>query len=272
MKQLIIYTGVLLLFLSSLQAQSTDSLISKKVVSTKKYSFPFCVTNNSNCIGYTKDEFPGPDPKVSGILIQDSIAIVIDSDNRCLLKISLNDGVVTSRSNTVEKEKHSGGLRELVYFNESILLLSDGSSNFYQVNNDLVIERSIDIPSHGTLCEFYREGPELYIVREKYIWMRGDSIAALSYRINNDLTLTEDTLVVSHNELRVNKRIYGETVKMYEDDKGCFLQTSKYLFEIPEMIPQFNMYLRSVGFNDQYLVYFVLLDTYYEMVVCKYEE
>lgn len=257
--------------MTSLLAQNTDSLMVKKLVSVKKYNFPFCSINRDNCIGYSNNDLPGPEPKVSGVLIQKDIAIVIDSDSKKLVKISLQDGKIIKRSRSINEEPFPGGLREIMCFNQFILLLSDASSYFYEIDSNLVVKKSLKIPNHGTLCEFYKKGSNLYIVRENYIWLRNDSIAALSYRINKDLTLTEDTIVINHTELREGKRIYGDRIDMYESKGLCFFQTKKFLFEIPGIIPQFDLYLMSIGFSEKYLVYFVLLDSHYEMTVCQYD-
>ncbi|MGD9493031.1 MAG: hypothetical protein AB7V36_06720 [Bacteroidales bacterium] len=270
MKPLVTFL-TLCLSLASLLAQNPDSLMMKKLVSVKKYSFPYCSINKNNCIGYSNSDFPGPAPKVSGVLIQKDSAIVIDSEGKKLLKISLLDGKIIKRSRIINEEPFPGGLREIVYFDQFILLLSDASSYFYEIDGNLAVKKNLKIPNHGTLCQFYKKGSDLYIVRENYLWVRDDSIAALSYRVNKDLTLVEDTLVINHTELREGKRIYGDKIDMYENEGLCFFQTEKFLFEIPEIIPQFDLYLMSIGFSEKYLVYFVSLDTHYEMTVCQYD-
>lgn len=270
MKRLVFCSCCILAFCYFMSAQSTDSIAIKKIESVRSFSFPFCSNNKNSCIGFGKP-YVGPESKASGVLLQKDSVIVIDAENKRILKISLLDGKIIRRSTEFNEEYYSGGLREITYFNNSVLLLSEGSSNLYETDTNLQKKRVITIPDHGTSCQFYKRDLKLYIVRENYIWVDSDSIAALSFCINPDLTLTKDTLVIAYDELRGENLIYGEPVRMYEKDNGCFLKTENYIYEIPELIPQFDSYLISIGFNEKYLVYFVALDGYYKMTVCMYE-
>lgn len=127
----------------------------------------------------------------------------------------------------------------------------------------------IEIPNHGTQCKFVYVDTCLYIVRDKWIYNNNHRKAHISFKIINDLTLIKDTveLIRDKNQLEY---IYGNKVNMYKKDDRWFFETKDYIYELPEEIPDFDEFLLSVGFNERYIVYFVLKEKNYEMVVLKY--
>lgn len=130
MKKLLISCFFLINVNCILISQSIDTLKLKKYESVKKFTFPFCSKTSNNCIGFSTVDV-GPSLKVSGVLLQDEFALVIDSDQKKVLKISLDDGKIAKRTKEINENKYrTGYLKELIYFLMTI-------SCFYQV--DLLI-------------------------------------------------------------------------------------------------------------------------------------
>jgi hypothetical protein len=58
--------------------------------------------------------------------------------------------------------------------------------------------------------------------------------------------------------------------KQYEENGKYYFQRYDVVYEIPELIRDFNWYFVSLALNDEYLIYIIKEEDYYEMTVCKY--
>lgn len=272
MNSIIIYICALLLFSGMLSAQCNDSLLVKKLLNVNKYSYPICKEKQDTCFGYGSNSFgPGPIGQISSLIIQNDSVIVVDSYFRNLIKINLQNGKIVRESKPF-KEEGIGSLREILYFNKLILVLSEASENIYIVNNNLSIKKIIKIPLYGYLYKFFYVNKELYALSNKTVSRTQNNIDKIAFKINSDISLTRDTISLNNKKYLYDTLLYGRKVQMLENSGHYYLLADSICFEIPEIISQLNYYDKAIGYNNKYLVYFVRNELSYEMVVCKYEE
>lgn len=271
MKKKLTVFAVLFLVLNALSAQSIDSLPIKKLVLVKRYSYPICKEKKDNCFGYGSPlSGVGPKGKVSALIIQGDSAIVVDSYLMNLVKINLVNGEIIKKSKTF-KDEAIGYLFQILYFNKHILLLSQFSTNIYVIDSELYVTDVMKIPLYGYSYKFINFDNTLYALSGKTISYKNKITESVAFKINSDFSLSMDTIKLNFDEYWNDTLLYGEKVHMFENSDKCYLFADSMYYEIPEIIPQFDYYYHAVGYDEKYLVYFVFLETHYEMVVCQYE-
>jgi hypothetical protein len=269
-RKIILLTIILSFFLANISLCQVKKEVLKNLISIKSFQFPFCTESENNCLGYRIEEFVGPDYKISGLLIYRDYVLVVDVAQDRLIKISLSDGEIIKKSDAFPFDGCNNQLREIILFNNKILVLAEMYTAYYEIDSNLVVKREVKLPKRGAFSEFYKKDDSLYILRETDIWKKNNSIFAHGYRIENDLSYIEDTVEVDLDWEKNYPHLYGTQISIISMNSKFYLQTTKYLFELPEIIPNLEEYYVSIGYNKEYLVFFILLENKYEMIVCKY--
>lgn len=263
-----IFTFSLLLVCFQLMAQNGDVVV-KDLKQVKSYTYNICKTQG-NCFGFGKiDDIEFNDGKVCRLLIQSDSVIIIDSYFSVLDKINLTNGEFVKRSNVFEHE-HTASLREIIFYNGSILLLSEWSQNLYIINSNLSIDKTIRIPLKGYLYRFVNLNDNLYILSGKTIGYDKGVYHQVAFGIDNSFALKADTISLPETLTNEDTLVYGKKIQIITNDSLCFLRANNFLYEIPEIINDLNFYDQPIAFDDKYLVYFTRTVSNYIMTVCEY--
>lgn len=254
------------IFLTYGQKNNSIKLLKK----TYHYTYPICNEHESkNCFGYGYSDGPGPAGEIRGLCVLDSILYIVDSYKSIVSKVNLTNGEIIKHSNPFTSEAIST-LDEILLFENKLLVLSNSSGYLYLIDTDLNIKKSFKIPFQGYFAKFLYVEKFLYILSSQSTLIKGSVEDHIVYKVGSGFDFKLDTIRMDSKKHWDSIFVYGKSVTMYEQSNKCYFKTSDIDYEIPELLPQFDYYTHSVGFNNHYFVYIVRNETFYELVVCEY--
>lgn len=213
----------------------------------------------------------GPDGKISGLCIIDSVLYVTDSFTKKISKINLKNGKILKTSKEFDLECLST-LNEIIYYKNKIFVLSNSMGFYYEINKDLEIIRTVKHPFYRIdAVYFFFFNNSIYIINSisKSIHGKPGYDNYLICNIDDDC-LKVDSAKILRSVFWDTILVYGKPVKIYDSLGICYFETDIIKYEIPELLPQFDYYNRSLGYNEHYLVYVVRHESLYEFIVCEY--
>lgn len=259
--------------LSSFCQNSNNTV--KKLKNVTHYTYPICKKGETKkCFGFGKGEYEdvtGPDGKISGLCIIDSVLYVTDSFTKKISKINLKNGKILKTSKEFDLECLST-LNEIIYYKNKIFVLSNSMGFYYEINKDLEIIKTVKHPFYRIdAVYFFFFNNSIYIINSisKSIHGKPGYNNYLICNIDDDC-LKVDSAKILRFVFWDTILVYGKPVKMYDSLGICYFETDSIKYEIPELLPQFDYYNRSLGYNEHYLVYVVRHESLYEFIVCEY--
>jgi hypothetical protein len=244
----------------------TTSLNIKILLEKHEYMIPICLSNGNNCLGYA-DVDVGRDAMVTSIIIKDHFAYILDAKFRNIAKMDLNTGKIIGKSKIL-KEENMSGIYDFFTYNDSIYFLSDCTGTLYRLGTNLQItnvsnfHRGIPVK-----VVFLEDSP--YILHAQLRSFK-DTITFKAYKLQKEEKVDEISINISTDLYWNDTLIHGYKVSMYADSGTVYLQTPDAIYEVPEIIPDFDYWYRTLAYNDHYLIYSVRRKDNYRIVICKY--
>jgi hypothetical protein len=267
----ILYSIVLLIISTSCLSQNETAYDkNKELKEVEKFKYPIN-NNDKNCFGYERmTASAGLDDEVGGLLIKDNYIYILDSKHGNMKKVNLSDGEIIQTS---EGKIQDGKLDQIIKFNDNFIVFPNLSTNIYIISNNLKDLKRITVTETSVFYRKVEHYSDSLLICTSYIKERmKDSITYDAFYIDdkNNILPTTQTLPRRYFLYVFQYDLSYKSSKQYEENGKYYFQRYGVVYEIPELIRDFNWYFVSLALNDEYLIYIIKEEDYYEMTVCKY--
>lgn len=267
----ILYSIILVTISTSCLSQNETAYKKiKELKEVEKFKYPIN-NNDKNCFGFERMTASAGLPNaVGGLFIENDFIYVLDSKHGNIKKININSGNIIQ----VSKGKiNDGKLDVMIKFNNDFIIFPNTSRNIYVMSQDLDRLETIKLSNNLAYYSKIEHYSDSLLICSDYIKERKkDSIIYDAFYLDKEMNVypTTCTLVYKYFFDVFQYDLSYKSSKQYEENGKYYFQRYDVIYEIPELISDFNEYFVSLALNDEYLIYIIKEEDYYEMTVCKY--